>query len=112
MITKEQIAKANDLLRQTMIRSPRHKVILSEGVAMLQEIKPLDFQLLIGKVIGFEDFTEANDPHGEHDFGKVIVGNTSFYFKIDYYDDKFEYGADPTKGPVNRIITIMESSEY
>jgi hypothetical protein len=66
------------------------------------------------KVATFSEFTTGNDPYGEHDFGFFkLVGRTS-YWKIDYYDEKCEFGsadpADPEK--TTRLLTLMLASEY
>lgn len=115
MITKEQIAEDNDIFRTTMIRSPRHRIVLSERVSeMLNDGDNgrSDFDELISKVRNFNSFTPDNDPFGEHDFGKIVINNKNYYWKIDYYDEKFEYGSDPNEGPVSRVLTIMRAEEY
>lgn len=35
-----------------------------------------------------------------------------FFFKIDYYDLDFNYGADPLSEPFKRVLTIMKAEEY
>lgn len=67
---------------------------------------------IITAVRAFNDFTQANDPHGEHDFGKVVVDREEYFWKIDYYDDNFENGANPEEGSVCRLLTIMRTNEY
>jgi hypothetical protein len=66
---------------------------------------------IITAVRGFDSFTPDNDPYGEHDFGKVLVGNESYYFKIDYYDLNWDMGADPN-GAHCKALTIMNTEEY
>ena len=60
------------------------------------------------------DFTEDNDPHGEHDFGSFELAGRKFFWKIDYYDANMEFGsedpADPAK--TTRVLTIMLAEEY
>ena len=62
----------------------------------------------------FKDFTDDNDPHREHDFGRFEYADSAFFWKIDYYDKKLEYGsedpADQTK--TTRVLTIMLVEEY
>ncbi len=62
----------------------------------------------------FNDFTEGNDPHGEHDFGAVEFEGEKWFFKLDYFDAEFEYGAEDPSDPhyCRRLLTIMHSSEY
>lgn len=107
MITKKQIAQENDTFRTTFLPSPAHKIILTESVYNSEYRENI-----ITAVREFNKFTKANDPHGEHDFGKVTVKNTDYFFKIDYYDLGFELGGDPYNEKVGRLITIMEASEY
>lgn len=116
MIPVEKIAQDNDLFRETMIRSPRHKIVFSEMVADLAsreagpgESRPC-FELL--SLVRQAPVLPGNDPHGEHDFGSVDLDGEKYYWKIDYYDEAWEYGADPKEGPVSRLLTIMHSSEY
>ena len=42
---------------------------------------------ILQKVSAFNNFTEGDDPYGEHDFG-VIEGMPRVYWKIDYYADE------------------------
>ena len=32
----------------------------------------------------FSNFTEDNDPHGEHDFGSFTIAGNKVFWKIDY----------------------------
>ncbi len=62
----------------------------------------------------FDEFSDGNDPHGEHDFGSFELCSRKFFWKIDYYDRACEFGsedpADPTK--TTRVLTLMLASEY
>jgi hypothetical protein len=68
-----------------------------------------DQAAILGKVIAFDQFTEDNDPHGEHDFGAFDHAGQRIFWKIDYYDPPEEFGSedptDPTK--TTRVLTIM-----
>ena len=102
------IAALNDRLRQTYWGG---KVMTTSGVNELPE----EIQIQVFRAVSdFDTFTEDNDPHGEHDFGKVIVAGHSFFWKIDYYDNRMEYGSeDPANDKVTtRVLTIMLTSEY
>jgi hypothetical protein len=65
-------------------------------------------------VRGFAKFEPANDPYGEHDFGAVDVAGQKFFWKIDYYDSKMEFGSDDPADPAKttRVLTIMRADEY
>lgn len=104
----EKIAKQNDAFRKTGIGG---KTLMTSGVAGLNR----EIQMEIFRSIqSFSDFTEANDPHQEHDFGIMEISGRNIYWKIDYYDKNYEYGSeDPTDSSLtNRVITIMMADEY
>ena len=62
----------------------------------------------------FDDFTEDNDPHGEHDFGSFELCGRKFFWKIDYYDRAMEHGSEDPSDPdqTTRVMTVMLASEY
>jgi len=62
----------------------------------------------------FDEFSQANDPYEEHDFGALDVDGHRVFFKIDYYDTKLEWHSpDPANPEVTeRVITIMLAEEY
>lgn len=106
-----RIATLNDLLRRTM--SPQFgQVLITQGIQSLE--KPLLSQAM-ALVQSFSDFSDDNDPHGEHDFGAIrLADGTRIFWKIDYYDSSLTYGsedpADSTK--TTRVLTIMLAEEY
>ena len=69
---------------------------------------------MLAQVATFADFTQYNDAYGEHDFGFFELVGRTFYWKIDYYDEKCEFGsedpADPKK--TTRVLTLMLAAEY
>jgi Protein of unknown function (DUF3768) len=109
--SKDRIARIrhlNDAYRQTFSGG---RVMVTCGVAELPDVvKAKALQL----VAAFDQFTEDNDPRGEHDFGSFELVNHMFFWKIDYYDERCEFGsedpADPTK--TTRVLTLMLASEY
>ncbi len=66
------------------------------------------------KVKAFCDFTEDNDPYGEHDFGSLTVFGLKVFWKIDCYDLNLEFGSPDPGDPsvTRRVMTIMLASEY
>jgi hypothetical protein len=111
-----RIRALNDLLRKSAFNSPAtypgpFKVMITPGC---QAMATCDFAELAGAVAGFTAFDEGNDPHGEHDFGAVTVGNERYFFKIDYYDltlsGHSSDAADPNQ--TIRVLTIMRADEY
>ena len=99
-ITKETIQRKNDLFRKTFIGG---KVLLTSGVNDYDNL-----QEVIKAVQNFNTFTLDNDPYSEHDFGKVTVNSEEYFWKVDYYDDNYEY----FKEDGNRVLTIMRTDEY
>jgi Protein of unknown function (DUF3768) len=104
-----RIRALNDAFRRTFVGGA---VMITAGV----EAMPLDQRRsLIQKVRSFESFSEDNDPHAEHDFGAVDeAGERFFFWKIDYYDRKMEFGSPDSGDPAvtTRVLTIMRADEY
>jgi len=103
-----RIRNLNDAFRRTFIGGA---VMITQGV----EAMPLDQRRsLLQKIRSFDAFEEGNDPHQEHDFGAVDEAAERFFWKIDYYDKKTEFGSpDPADPAVTtRVLTIMRADEY
>ncbi|WP_299829301.1 DUF3768 domain-containing protein [uncultured Roseobacter sp.] len=69
----------------------------------------------VGAVRHFSDFSDDNDPWGEHDFGAIDLDGRKVFFKLNYYtDETLSAGsANPAnEGMTYRVMTIMLSSEY
>lgn len=103
-MNSHEIALSNDSFRKTFIGG---KVLLTAGVRCSGYVEDI-----IETVKNFTQFTPDNDPHREHDFGAFTINGTKYFFKIDYYDNDYKYGADPYSEPFQRALTIMEASEY
>ena len=103
-----KIALLNDAFRTTLSGGT---VLLTAGV---HELPDMVKAAAIRRVATFDAFTEDNDPYGEHDFGSFDLCGRRFFWKIDYFDERGEFGsedpADPQK--TTRILTIMLASEY
>jgi Protein of unknown function (DUF3768) len=103
-----RIRELNDRFRSSFSGG---RVMVTCGVADLSEmVKAKALQL----VASFDDFTEDNDPSGEHDFGSFELGNREFFWKIDYYDERCEFRSeDPSDAQrTTRVLTLMLASEY
>jgi hypothetical protein len=81
----------------------------------------LPLRLMIGKLgrqhpapARFSNFTEENDPHGEHDFGNFQLVGRTFYWKIDLYNSEMDGGSgDPTDPEkTTRVLTLMLAEDY
>ena len=111
-LTPEQLSKINDTLRVNLITNTGRascegitgRLIVTRSVADM----PGDQMIaILSAVAHFRDFTEDNDPHGEHDFGSVSLMGEKWFWKFDYYDEHFEaFGHDV------HVLTIMNSTDY
>ena len=103
-----RVRELNDEFRRTMQGG---KVMMTASVANL----PPDVQAMaIRKVVTFDQFTEDNDPHGEHDFGSFELAGHTFFWKIDYLDRRLKWGSDDPADPekTTRVLTIMLAEDY
>ena len=96
----------NDQARQSLSGC---KVMITQGI---QQLGRLDEILMA--VRQFKNFNSDNDPHGEHDFGKIELFDETILWKFDYYDIHLKYGsADPSNLTITtRVLTIMLANEY
>ena len=105
----KRIRRLNDQLRKGQAENAT--VVITHGIQAEGE----EFaRRAVGAVMAFEEFTEDNDPHGEHDFGAVLVDEEKLFFKIDYFDPELERHSDDAADPActHRVLTIMLASEY
>ncbi len=87
------------------------KAVMTQGIAALGP----EAQIIIASMIReFDDFSEDNDPYGEHDFGALEYEGQKIFWKIDYYDSDYQYGSeDPADlSKTCRVLTIMLAEEY
>ena len=102
------IKTLNDNFRKTFIGG---RVILTSGIrAKTQD----EIAEILEKVRSFDNFTTANDPYGEHDFGSFDYKGQKIFWKIDYYDLNYEYMSENPADPTitNQVLTIMLASDY
>ncbi len=102
------IRDLNDQLRQSFEGG---RVVMTQGVNGLAD----DTIARVFKAVrDFDDFSEANDPYGTHEFGMFDVDGEQLMFKIDAYDRNLEYGSpDPADPSVTtRVLTVLLASEY
>lgn len=102
--TSAKIAALNDAAR-----SNAFNYMATRGVMSLDEVVISDIFVAVQE---FSNFTEDNDPYGEHDFGSFTVAGNKVFWKIDYYDQQLKYGVDPLDPECRRVITIMLAEEY
>ena len=85
--------------------------MLTQGIQALGQQTVME---IMAKVRAFDKFTMDNDPYGEHDFGKIVHGHDTVFFKLDYYDRAMEFGSpDASDAAVTtRVMTVMTAEEY
>jgi hypothetical protein len=105
---RERIRTLNDELRRNL---PNCHAVMTAGIAALG---PEAVARIVQTIAVYDDFCQANDPYGEHDFGAFEAGGAVIFFKIDYYDKALTYHSpDPSDPSVTeRVITIMLAEEY
>jgi hypothetical protein len=103
-----RIRTLNDTFRQT---GRGGRIMVTSGVREHGGDAVIHILKLVAE---YRQFTEDNDPYGEHDFGAFDYRGQKYFWKIDYYDANCRYGSeqpdDPTK--TTRVLTIMLASEY
>ena len=84
---------------------------MTAGVAALG---PEAVARIVKTIVVYDDFSHANDPYEEHDFGSFEADGQQFFLKIDYYDKALTaHSPDPSDPSVTeRVITIMLADEY
>ena len=98
-----EIAKKNDEFRRGM-----SGCTVTRGVAALATF----MNEIFVAVRDFSEFSEDNDPYGEHDFGPFEMFAHKFFWKIDYYDEGLKGWCDPLSPDCHRVLTIMRADEY
>jgi hypothetical protein len=104
-----RVRELNDLFRTA--GQGRGSLMLTSGIQAEGE----DFlKATVSAVQSFSDFSEDNDPWGEHDFGVVDVSGEKVFFKFDYYDPTCSQGSEnpANEAQTHRVLTIMLASEY
>ena len=103
----EKIRLLNDLLRKTF----GGQVMLTTGIRAKSSEDQAE---ILHKVRLFNEFTKANDPYAEHDYGRFSYNGEDIIFKIDYYNKTYDRMSDDPSNPdiTNRVMTIMCSDEY
>lgn len=111
--TTAKIRQLNDQFRKApaFFAAAYGRVMITSGIAALD---PTDQIAIMDKVRSFETFSEANDPHGEHDFGSFDHSGLKVFWKIDTYDRTLTWGSEDPSDPAKtcRVLTVMLAEEY
>lgn len=119
----EQTRRLNDLAR-TRPETVNASWVMTQGVAQFlagdddtaAAVTPALERLaaLRAALAAFTDFSEDNDPYGEHDFGAFVLFGQRLLWKIDYYHPDHDAHA-PVPSDIElcrRILTVMLAEEY
>ena len=103
-----KIRALNDHARQTFTGC---RVVITPGVAELDEAV---IARILAHVRCYDQFTAANDPYHEHDFGAFHCDHAQVFWQISYYDlDYSMHSPDPSDPTVTaRVLTVMLAEEY
>ena len=82
------IRELNDSFRRSFVGG---RVVMTAGVAALSDAARAE---AVRTVQTFDAFSADNDPHAEHDFSSFDLAGQGFFWKIDYYDQSLQFGAD------------------
>ncbi len=87
------------------------RVTLSCGISAKSQSELAE---ILNQVRCVNNFTKANDPYNEHDFGSFYYKGEQIYWKIDYYDKNYRFYSENPCNPniTNRVMTIMLAEEY
>lgn len=101
------IALKNDEYRRAPVPCAWARFIITRSI-----IDDPDMADIVGAMRSFNTFSEDNDPHEEHDWGRFEVNGEWFNFKFDYFEDsECNFGADDLNN-CYRVLTLMRASEY
>jgi hypothetical protein len=107
-IKTARIRELNDQLRCKGIGG---RIVITRGIEALGADEVVKVLAAVAK---FDDFTEDNDPWGEHDCAVLTVDGRRIIFKHDYYDRDLRWHSPDASDPAvtERVLTIMLSEEY
>ena len=107
-LNTERIRALNDELRRNL---PNGHAVMTAGIAALG---PDAVTRIVKTIAVYDDFCQANDPYGEHDFGSFEADGQRIFFKIDYFAKALTAHSPDASDPsiTERVITIMLAEEY
>ena len=103
-----RIRELNDRLRRTGIGG---RIVITSAIQALGEH---GIKAVLLAVARFDDFTDDNDPWGEHDCAVLTAEDRRIIFKIDYFDCELRWHSPDASDPAvtQRVLTIMLAEEY
>jgi hypothetical protein len=111
--TVQRIAQLNDQFRRGDPNISGIRVITA-GLDNLLKQLDIPQEQLAQTVADFDDFTQSNDPHSEHDFGVFEFHQHKLFWKLDLYNQDYSMGSDNPSDltKTRRVLTIMLADEY
>jgi uncharacterized protein DUF3768 len=109
--TQIKTARIRELNDQLRCKSVGGRVVITRGIEALGSHAAAK---VLAAVAGFDDFTEDNDPWGEHDCAILTVDGRRIIFKIDYFDRDLRWHSPDASDPAVtvRVLTVMLAEEY
>lgn len=109
MHNTNRIALLNDAFRHSFTGG---RIFITNGIDTLHPDTKAD---ILREVQIFDNFSEANDPYSEHDFGAFdINGAGKIFWKIDCYAPDMCHGSADSANVslTSRVLTVMLAEEY
>lgn len=105
-IQNDTFRKAGPLPDENIGRWVMTHGIDAEGPAFVTKV--------VEAVRTFDAFDEDADPYGTHEMGSFQIEGKTVWFKLDLYDESYEYGSpEPTDvAQTRRVLTILFPHEY
>jgi len=107
-IKAARIRELNDQLR---CKANGGRIVITRGIETLGADGVLQ---VLTAVARFDEFTEDNDPWGEHDCAILTVEGRRIIFKVDYFARDLQWHSPDASDPAvtERVLTIMLAEEY
>ena len=104
-------ARIRDLNDQLRCKAIGGRIVITRGI---QALGAEGVFKVLAAVAKFDNFSEDNDPWGEHDCAVLSAEGHRIIFKIDYYDHDLAYHSPDASDPAvtSRVLTVMLSEEY
>lgn len=106
-----QATAIRDLNDQLRTKGIGGRTVLTRGIGALP---PNELVAALRAVADFSNFSESNDPYGEHDCAMIEVAGHQVLWKIDYCDpDLLGHSLNAADPAITaRVMTIMLADEY
>ena len=103
--TSQKIARLNDAFRKS---GQGGRIYATSGI---QALPPRDQFEILNLVRTFNDFSEGNDPYGEHDFGSFEFKGDKVFWKIDYFDPDMQHGSEDPADAKDKAHSSSDGDE-